>query len=245
MLIVTLFTVAACESSGGPPARHPKGYAERMEAADEHSQRAEQHRQAASLPDTASSSPQGYQCGDVALSNEATSGGKPLAPAVPCWDIDEEFAEHQRFLADREQQRANDERRAAANLVEAELTACRGLSPRELEHSPFAHKKEIREVIPHREGGAIRGVRIIFKPVPGLTAAWMRQAIACHRARFERLGEPATYLPDDPTLVSGAVATVELFNGHLEVAIETTDDLTGQVALARARDLVRPRTAGR
>lgn len=250
MLIVTTLTTTLAVVGCGSPVREPlvrrpRGYAARMEAADQHAQRAEEHRRAAKLPDTASPWPQGYQCGDTALNDLATSGGERLVLSVPCWNVDEEIAEHNRFLAEREQRLARQERRAAASLVEAELAACRGISPRELEHSPFAHRKEIAEVIPHREAGAIRGVRIIFKPVPGLTEAWMRQAIACHRARFERLGEPATYLPEDPTLVAGATATVEMHRGHIEVAVETADDMTGQVALDRARDLVRPQTAVR
>ncbi|HEU4734018.1 MAG TPA: hypothetical protein VFT22_39270, partial [Kofleriaceae bacterium] len=129
--------------------------------------------------------------------------------------------------------------------VENELAACRGLSPRELEHSPFAHRKEIAAVIPHRVTGTLRGVRVVWKPVPGLTAPWMRQAIACHRARFERLGEPTVYMPDDPTLVAHADVTVEQRGDHLEVLIETPDDTAGRVALERARDLVRPQTAVR
>jgi hypothetical protein len=79
-------------------------------------------------------------------------------------------------------------------------------------------------------------------------ADWMRRAIDCHRARFERLGEPPIYFPEDPTLVARSTVTVEERDGHLEVEIETADDMTAQVALARARDLVRlvrPRTAGR
>jgi hypothetical protein len=104
---------------------------------------------------------------------------------------------------------------------------------------------EIAEVIPHRERGEVRGVRIVFKPVLGLSPAWMEQAIACHRARFERLGEPADYLADDPTLVPGAEATVSLHAGHLEVLVETRDDVAAHVALGRAQDLVRARTAVR
>lgn len=216
-----------------------------MEDADVHSRRAEQHRQAARIPDSRATSADRYTCGDVALSDQSTSGGERLVPSVPCWDIAEENAAHQRYLAAREQQRADRERRTATHMVETELAACRGLPARELEHSPFAHRRAIVSVIPHRETGTLRGVRIVFKPVPGLTATWMRQAIACHRARFERLGEPPTYLPEDPTLLARATATVELRNGHIEVTIASTDDLSARVALDRARDLVGPRTAGR
>ena len=244
ILLGITFVAAACGGAREPLVRHPQGYADRMAAADEHNQRAEHHRQAAGDPGTTGTGAD-YYCGDTALSDQATSGGERLVPTVPCWDIAEESAEHHRFLAEREQQLAQAERRAATHLIEAERAACRGMTPRELEHSPFAHRKEIAEVIPHREIGMIRGVRIIWKPVLGLTAGWMRQAIACHRARFERLGEPAGYLPEDPTLVAGATATVELHGDHLEILIETADDTSGQVAFDRAKDLVRPWTAGR
>jgi hypothetical protein len=225
--------------------RHPKGYAAQMKSADAHAERADRYREAATLPDTVKTGADRYNCGDRALSDQATSGGERLLPTVPCWDVAEENTEHQRFLATREERIARTERREATSMVEAEIAACRGMSARELEHSPFTHRKEIAAVIPHRDSGAVRGVRIVFKPVPGLTATWMRQAIACHRARFERLGEPATYLPDDPTLVASANATVDVRNGHLEVLIEAEDAAGAQLALERAQELFRPRTAGR
>jgi hypothetical protein len=244
MLLLTVLA-AACARSNEPLVRHPRGYAAKMQLAEAHQERADEHRQAARLPDSARDPGERYNCGDTALIDQATSGGERLMPTVPCWDVAQENAEHQRFLAAREEAIARTERRAATAMVEAELAACRGMSARELEHSPFAHRKEIAAVIPHRQSGAMRGVRIVFKPVPGLTAAWMRQAIACHRARFERLGEPAGYLAADPTLVAGSTTTVDERYGHLEVLIETGDAMTARVALDRARDLVGPRTAGR
>jgi len=240
--VVTAAT-AGCGGSREPVARHPQGYAARMEAADEHSERAEQYRQATKLPDSRSAAPQGYSCGDTVMSDQLTSGGARIVQSVPCWDAGEEQAAHQRYLADREQQLARVERRSATLMVEAELAACHGLSARELEHSPFAHRREIAEVIPYRVTGTLRGVRIIWKPVPGLTADWMRRAIECHRARFERLGEPPIYFPEDPTLVARSTVTVEQRGNHLEVQVDTADDIAGHVALERARDLVRPRTA--
>jgi hypothetical protein len=245
MLIPAAVATAACGGHPEPLARHPGSYAALMAAAERHSERAAQYRQATALPDTASVNPQTYQCGDTVMSDQLTSGGQRVVQSIPCWDAAEEFAEHRRFLAEREARLARAERRTAAHMVETELAACRGLSPRELEHSPFAHHREIAEVIPHRVTGTLRGVRIVWKPVPGLTADWMRRAIDCHRARFERLGEPPIYFPEDPTLVAHSTVTVEARGGHLEVEIETVDDMTAHVALGRALDLVRPRTAGR
>lgn len=244
MLVLMVFAVAACGRPRESIVRRPGGYGAHLQHAEGHSRRAEQHREAARAADAVPLT-QRYQCGDVALNDLATSGGERLTPTVPCWDVADETAARQRALAAREQRRADDERRAATRLVEDENAACRGLAEHELDHSPFEHRTAIAAVIPHREAGRIRGVRIVFRAVPGLTAAWMRQAIACHRARFERLGGPATYLPDDPSLVIGAIATVEMHGRHLEVVIASSDDGSARVALGRAQDLVRDRTAVR
>jgi hypothetical protein len=244
MLLLTVLA-AACARPNEPLARHPKGYAAKMQSAEAHQERADRHRQASRLPDSALDPGERYTCGDTGLMDQATSGGERLMPTVPCWDVAQENAEHQRYLAAREERIARTERRDATGMVETELAACRGLSARELEHSPFAHKKEIAAVIPHRQSGVIRGVRIVFKPVPGLTAVWMRRSIACHRARFERMGEPAGYLAEDPTLVAGSTTTVDERNGHLEVLISTGDTTSARVALDRARDLFARRTAVR
>jgi hypothetical protein len=216
-----------------------------MQEANAHSERADEHRQVATRPDTAGKTGQHYQCGNTVMSDQSTSGGERLVQSTPCWDPAEEYASRHEDIADREQRLANNERRDANALVETELAACRGISPRDLERSPFSHRKAIAEVIPHRETGTVRGVHIVFKPVPGLTATWMRQAIACHRARFARMGEPAGYLPEDPTLVGNSTTTVELRNGRIEVRIDSRDDVSATVALERAQDLVRPRSARR
>ncbi len=246
--LALVIAAVGCGGSQPLPTTKLHGYAAHMETADQYDQLADVHGRAAGPPDTLSN-PDNYRCGDVDLDEQLTSGGRPLlkfgAHSVPCWNPAEEYAQRQRLLAERLHQRAQHERQAAASLIEAEIEACRGLSPAEIEHSPFAHRQEIAEVIPHRERGEIRGVRVVFKPVVGLSPSWMEQAIACHRARFERLGEPPSYLADDPTLVSGALATVSLHRGHLEVLVETRNDVAAHVALARAQDLVRTRTAVR
>lgn len=237
-LLLPTLSLLACGGSQEPLVRHPQSYDEHIAAAERHSARAEAQRRGAPPADRDPTHPTRYQCGDLALAEQTTSGGERLVHTVPCWSSDDSAR-----VAAREQRLADDERRAAAELVEAERVACRGLRARDIEASPFSHRREIAEVVPHREAGVLRGVRIVWKPVPALTAGWMQQAVACQRARFERLGEPATYMPDDPSLVARATITVEDRRGHIEMLIETPDDVASHVALDRARDLVSPRTA--
>ena len=241
----TILVGALLIACGSSPrvAPGPRGYAEHMAAADRHEARADdEYRAARSTPVDPTAT---YQCGDRVLADQAMSGGAPLTPAMPCWDTAEESTSHHRFEANRERRLAHEHRIAAANLVDAERLACRGMPAQELEHSPFSHAKEIEQVVPHTDAGKVIGARIIFKPVLGLDAAWMRQAIACHRARFERMGEPPTYFPEDPTLVAGAEVRVEDHRDHIEVVVTAKGDVEQHVALARAKDLVSPQTATR
>jgi hypothetical protein len=244
-LVPSVIVASACGGSREPLVRRPQSYEDHLASAKEHAARADARRRTAPADERDPTHPSGYQCGDVALSDQTTSGGERLVQAVPCWDTTEKSVAQHRWGAADEDRLADAERREAASLLEAERTACRGLRRRDLEHSPFAHRREIAEVVPHRAAGVLRGVRIVWKPVLGLTAGWMQQAIACHRARFERLGEPATYLPEDPTLVANATVTVEQRGDHIEVLIETRDATSSHVALGRAMDLVGPRTATR
>ena len=84
------------------------------------------------------------------------------------------------------------------------------------------------------------GVKITFKTVSGLSANWLERDIQCHQARFAALGGPASYLPDDPSLVNGAHVEVTDMNGKLTVEITTPDPDAAKLAQDRAKDLVAP-----
>src|ERR1043166_7564711 len=92
-LALVLFAAAGCSRSPQQPlATSPHGYASRMEVADEHDRLAEADRRAANAPDRRGvpGAPGGagnYQCGDVDMSDQLTSGGERLVPVVPCWDM--------------------------------------------------------------------------------------------------------------------------------------------------------------
>jgi hypothetical protein len=182
--------------------------------------------------------PPTYACGDTVLADQTTSGGERLDLAMPCFDVTDETAIHQRVGADPAP--LPHDGQLAANLAETELHSCHGIPEHEREHSPFAHRRSIAEVAPRRDG-----VAITFKPVAGLTAAWLERDIQCHQARFTALGQPAGYLPDDPTLVIGAHVTVTEIDHRLVVVVETPDADAAQLALQRARDLVAPAAAAK
>lgn len=178
--------------------------------------------------------PPTYSCGDTVIADQTTSGGERLDLTIPCFDVTEESAIHQRFTADPVTPPPHD-RQLAANMAETELHSCHGIPEREREHSPFAHRRAIAAVAPHAGG-----VEITFKPVSGLSASWMERDIQCHQARFAALGQPAGYLPDDPTLVPGAHVTVTERDHKIVVLVETPDPDAASLALQRARDLLAP-----
>ncbi|HEU0033425.1 MAG TPA: hypothetical protein VFQ53_22490 [Kofleriaceae bacterium] len=184
--------------------------------------------------------PLAYTCGDTVLSDQSTSGGERLMTTVPCWDVEEEAAiTPTRRVTVRPASEARDA------LASAELVQCKGIPEQELTHSPLEHRRAIAEIVPHRRGGQVRGVRIVLRPVPGLTAPWMEQAIACHRARWEVLGKPADYMADDPTLVDDAEIRVTRNGDHVEVLVVSDDPAQAQLAMSRAQQLAAERTATR
>src|SRR5215468_10264692 len=128
--LALVIAAVGCGGSQPLPRTELHGYAARMEAADRDDQLADAHRRAAGPPDTLIN-PDNYQCGDINLDQELTSGGKPLvrfgAHSVPCWNPAEEYAQRQRLAAERLHRRAQSERHAAASLIEAEIEACHGI----------------------------------------------------------------------------------------------------------------------
>lgn len=235
MRTALILGLAACASS--PQVQQPdRTYAEHMAAADLHDQRAAQHDRGAETRSPASAVQ--YSCGDMVLNDQLTTGGERITTWMPCWNLIDESSI---TLADRERAAARRERANAAALVRAEVETCRSIPERERDHSPFAHRSSIAQVIAHREAGAVTGVRVIFKPVPGLTADYMRRSIACYQAHFAAFGGD----PVDPTLVPNAEVTVLDPGGHVEVLVRAGSTVDGTIAFSRAQELLHPQTAGR
>ena len=227
---------AALAGCGGPQLAHPsdtRSWSERMLDAQAHEQRAAAHEQAATEAEQRSG-PAAYNCGDVDLNDQLTTGGRRITTWQPCFDIAEEAAMQHRFLAAKERAAARYDYQTARQLVRAEGQACAPIPVNERDHSVFAHRKEIAEIIPHRDATQLRGVWIVFKPTPGLTAAWVRQDIECQRAQWAVHGYKPDADPLDPTLVPGTDVRVVDRAGHVEVLVTAPDTNSAEVALARA-----------
>jgi hypothetical protein len=239
--------LAAC-ATNRPQHAHDgsHGVAGHEASAEDHEQAAVAHDQAAAEANRRSGL-DSYDCGDPELFSQSTSGTEPVDfNYMPCWNIDEETAIRHQDAAARERRAARVDRARADALAYAEHANCRGIPKQELDHSPFAHRQSIQEIVAHRDDGEIKGVRIVFKPTPGLTAAYLRRAIACNQARFVALGNPPTFFSaQDPTLVEGATVEVTENSSHIVVFVKVRDDVQAAVAFARAQDLVTQRTAVR
>jgi hypothetical protein len=185
--------------------------------------------------------PAAYACGDTVLNDQATSGGEPLTLAMPCWDYQDE-AEHAvappvvaQASAIQRRTAADSEIQAIKGLAESEIAACAHIPQREREHSPFSHRRSIAEVMPLFEAGKLRGAKVVFKPVPGLSADWLREDIACHQAHVAVLGSVPDAMAQDPTLVQNAEVTVIDEGDHLMVVVHTDSPDQAAVALAKAQ----------
>ncbi|MBA3453849.1 MAG: hypothetical protein H0T42_12210 [Deltaproteobacteria bacterium] len=177
-----------------------------------------------------------HKCGAYAIRTGArTKEGEPITLWMPCWDYTKDSSRYQ----------VRADAATKSKLAQVERTQCIGLAPAALERSPFVQDNAIEEIVPHRGGATVRGANIVFKPIPGLTVSWMRRAIACHQARWRTLGQPATYLAGDPTLVEGAQVDVTAVDDHIVVRISSDTPVSAMTALQRANDLKAPQTAAR
>jgi hypothetical protein len=166
-----------------------------------------------------------FACNDLVLFDQMTTGAAKVTTWWPCFDVwDEEQATTQRVDVD-----------SAQRVAEVEDAACAGIAVQERTHSPFAHRRSIEIVEPVREDNELVGVRVVFKPVRGLTADWMRSAIACQQARWAAITDADMLPPPDPTLVEGAEVNVIERGGRVEVFVTTPTSELAEIALSRAR----------
>ncbi|MDQ3365485.1 MAG: hypothetical protein M3680_08660 [Myxococcota bacterium] len=197
---------------------------------------------AVAVRETADRSPaRTHACADPVLADQVTSGGQRIITAVSCWPADQpaEGAGEAPVIRPAAGAATPGGHRRIAT-AEAELVQCKGIPEPQLVRSPLVERGAIASLTPIR-----RGVRLVLERGPQHTTRSIGRAIACHQGRYVSLGRPATYMPDDPTLVDGADIDVTEVDGRVVVTIQTGSEAAGKAVIARARHLTRDRTAER
>jgi len=180
-------------------------------------------------------------CGDPALAGPATSGAAPGHPASPCWNDGADVVERHREEAERLRAEAEGHRDRAQELLAVERASCVGMPEDDVTYSPFAHRADIvavAAVTEERDGEVTRGARIQFRELRGLSAEWMRGAIACQQARAAALGFDAAYLGYDPTTVMGAEVEVIDDPAGIVVIVRSADEAVAATVFGRAAALL-------
>jgi len=239
-LVLLVVLGSACGSSGGSsmPPRAPLGVQGNLAEAREHDAEAAQQEALASEL-SARSGKDAIACGDSVLADQVSSGGERLL-RPPCWTAEPAAAERHRAEAERLRDEAAGHRARARALREAEQASCARMAPADLEHTPFAHLEDVATVVAELEGDRLRGARIQFDVVPGLTEPWLREALACHQARAAALAYDPTYMSYDPSVVAGAEVTVEADPAGVVVTIVARDDAAARIIYDRAEELLGP-----
>ena len=182
--------------------------------------------------------PTPYTCGDSALNELATSGGERLHIQTPCWAGERSAIQRDRTAAERLRAEAKEHRSKARAMVLSERKWCAGLPASELDHTPFDHREDVASVRAELDGDKLRGARVRFRKVPGLTADWLRQTLACHQALAATSGYDPTHLSTCPSVVAGAQTTVIEDPRGLEVVVRADDAAAALVVYARAEALL-------
>jgi len=236
--LIFALVATGCGGSRATPSR-PLGVDENLAEARRHEAEAQQHDRQAEAAETRTT--RVAACSDVVAADQVTSGGERLLSHSPCWTASDDEAHHRALAADLRHDAQLHRQRADA-LAAAERVACADMPKNELGHTPFMHREDIATVTAVVERDRVRGARIRFRPVPGLTADWLRAAIACHQARSAALGWPPTHFGYDPTLLAGTTVTVETHGTAVLVTVRSDDDATAQAVYGRAEDLLDPET---
>jgi hypothetical protein len=213
-------------------------------SAAEHLAEAERHdADARSLEESAAAvertgAPTPYTCGDTASTELVTSGTERLHILPPCWAGEAEAIRRDRLHAAQLRDEARRHRIQARELVRAEQKWCAGLPTAELDHTPFDHREDLRAIQAELEGDRLRGARIRFKPVKGLSAEWMRQTLACHQAMASSKGFHSNHLANCPSTVPGARTEVLETPEGVEVVIRALEPEAALIIYARAEALL-------
>ena len=176
---------------------------------------------------------------DLALVHVSTTGNEPVSLQRPCWSVLAQNNERHRRVALRLLADAEEHRKDAARLVDAETQACKGLGEHSVGASPFYYAQDILKVEELRESGTLHGARVLFRKVPGLSIGTMSKMIECHQARAAALGYASDFQAYDPLSLPAVATSVSQDDEGIWVRLRSDEHATALAILGRANDCSR------
>ena len=238
---VLSFAVIGC---GSPQPRQDSVPASGTLSVNEHTQEVKRHEREAAHhrrrynPGAHHPEAPRYQCADEPVAGTVESGGESMPVFRPCWrSVTNPTAWHLAEVRAHKNYAAQ-HRDRIADLLRTERQACKGLGEAAISHSPMFHREDITAVTAYRERGKLKGARVVFRKLPGLTARWLHGALFCHQARAAVMGYSKTFHAYCPASLPGvSVATREVRAG-IVVTLRATDEVTAVAVLGRAKRLL-------
>lgn len=219
---VALLFIAACAAT------HP-GADTQLSAAEEDAAAAAEDRAAALHTAAFDSRAVSYR---QRCLGRADVNGVPLGE---CWFDRKNPTANELDLASEHRHAAAEHRAASRALRAAEAQACLGVSEHDRDVSPFAHRKDIVGVTDLPDGAAV-----LFRPVPGMTAASLQRIVDCHLARDDALGHDVPWMLYCPLVLPGVTAKVSEQAGGLAIVVESTDRAAAREVQYRVGALITP-----
>lgn len=236
LLASSVSMLMTCGAPEQPPPAQPRSAAGLLANAERDEKEAARHEVMARDPES-----QGVLDACVSpIDDVSTTGGERLVTRRPCWTGVINPSERHREEAERLRQEAARHRAQASALLRAEQQACSGIAQEEIDHSPFFHGEDILSVEPYYVDGALRGAKVWFRKVPGLTVEWMRQDIACQQARAAVMGQNESFQSYCPLMLPGVTATVEDTDKGILVVLRARTEDVATAVLGRAQNACTP-----
>lgn len=218
-----LVSCATMQGSAHPQTRYMSAARHRQAAAEEETQASQDDREAYEA------SADGGSCGSPVTT-------RPQGASVDdvCLSARREATNEYEWEATLLRKHASEHRVAAAELEEAETTACQGLSKADQILSPFYRWSNITFVNPRLDGATI-----VFGEEPGLTREYMKRLVDCHRARDAALGYDVPEAAYSPLALKGIdSAVVTQLSQGIGVTITSSQHPVAVEISARARHLI-------
>jgi hypothetical protein len=228
-LLLVPLVLAGCGSTA-PKHKH----AEPLSVA-EHEQHAQAHEAEASLSHerVAPYESGGNEAECIDIGGPINTGGERTKVMKPCWTRAEQNASYLRSEA-AHRSAAKDHREWAQQLLDVERVSCAGLGEIERATSPFVRGPDILSVEPYMEAQEIRGARVTFRRVRGLSKEWLLRSIRCHRARAATLGFDKAFMPFCPLALEHTASTVVEDAATVVVTLRARDAVVGAQIYGRA-----------